>query len=150
MTSLLLANHKCCLKNKWRSNINSLYVVAPYWRWRSIISKLYIKNLSRTYKSLLNFARKYNLTTAWTLRVVSWSRGVTWLGSSSSKGREKGITPRNCEDVGFHNFLDFTQFFRIQSDSVLIEMNDVNNVIYNNIDYHDQLLKMYRFLTRSV
>ena len=47
-------------------------------------------------------------------------------------------------------FLDLTQLFDIQSDSVLIAMNDVNNVIYNNFDYQDQLLKMYSFLIRNV
>ena len=34
--------------------------------------------------------------------------------------------------------------------SVLVEMKDVDNVIYNNFEYHEQLLKMYRFLTRSL
>ena len=32
----------------------------------------------------------------------------------------------------FDDILDLTQFFYIWSESVLIEMNDVNNVIYNN------------------
>ena len=31
----------------------------------------------------------------------------------------------------FDDFLDLTQCFQIWLDSVLIEMNDVNNVIYN-------------------
>ena len=34
--------------------------------------------------------------------------------------------------------------------SVLFEMNDVNNVIYNNFEYDDQLPKMHRFLSRSL
>ena len=34
--------------------------------------------------------------------------------------------------------------------SVMIEINDVNNVINNNFDNHDQLPKMHRFLTRSL
>ena len=32
----------------------------------------------------------------------------------------------------FNDFLDLTQFFQILLDSVLIEMNDVKNGIYNN------------------
>ena len=33
--------------------------------------------------------------------------------------------------------------------SVLLGMNDVNIVIYNNFVAHDQLLKMYRFLQKK-
>ena len=50
----------------------------------------------------------------------------------------------------FYDFLDLTQFFQIWPDSVLIELNDVNNVNKNNFEYNDQLLKMHRFLTRSL
>ena len=50
----------------------------------------------------------------------------------------------------FDDILDLTQFFHMWPDSVLIEMNDVNNVIYNNFEYHDQLLKMHRFLSTSL
>ena len=32
----------------------------------------------------------------------------------------------------FDDFLDLTQFFQIWPDNILIEMNDVNRVIYNN------------------
>ena len=54
------------------------------------------------------------------------------------------------QSLKFDDFLDLTQFFHIWPDSVLIEMNDVNNVIYNNFEYHDQLMKIHRFLTRSL
>ena len=37
----------------------------------------------------------------------------------------------------FEDFLDLTQFFHIWPDSILIEMNDVNNIIYNKVEYHD-------------
>ena len=46
-------------------------------------------------------------------------------------------------------FFDLTQFFQIWPYSVFIGMNDVNNVIYNNFEYHDQLPKMHGFLFRS-
>ena len=32
----------------------------------------------------------------------------------------------------FDDFLDLAQFFQIWPDSVLVRMNDVNHVIYNN------------------
>ena len=32
----------------------------------------------------------------------------------------------------------------------MVEIIDVNNVIYNKFEYHDQFLKMHRFLTRSL
>ena len=35
------------------------------------------------------------------------------------------------------DFLDLAQFFQIWPDSVMIEMNYVNNVIYKNFEYHD-------------
>ena len=50
----------------------------------------------------------------------------------------------------FHDFLDLTQFFHIWQNSVFIEVIDVNNVIYINFKYHDQLLKMRRFLNMSL
>ena len=37
----------------------------------------------------------------------------------------------------FYDFLDLIQFFHIWSDSVLIEMNDVNNFICNNFAYNN-------------
>ena len=49
----------------------------------------------------------------------------------------------------FDVFLDLTQFFQICPDSFLFEMNDVNNVIWNNVEYHYQLPKVHRFLSRS-
>ena len=48
----------------------------------------------------------------------------------------------------FVDFSDFTQFFQMWPDSVLIDLNDVNNVIYINFKNHDQLLKVHRFLSR--
>ena len=45
--------------------------------------------------------------------------------------------------------LDLAQFFQIWSKSVLIKKNDDNNVIYNNFEYHEQLLKMHCFLSKS-
>ena len=36
----------------------------------------------------------------------------------------------------FFDYLDFAQFFQIGADSVLIEMNDVKNVIYNNFKWY--------------
>ena len=50
----------------------------------------------------------------------------------------------------FYDFSDLKQFFQIWLDSVLIEMNDANNVIYNNFEYIDQFLKMHRFFSRSL
>ena len=50
----------------------------------------------------------------------------------------------------FDDLLDLAQFFQIWPDSVLIEINDVNNVIYNNFNKHNQLPKMHRFLSRSL
>ena len=50
----------------------------------------------------------------------------------------------------FDHFLDHTQFFQIWPDSVLIRMNDVNNVIHNNFEYHEQLSKVHSFLSRSL
>ena len=47
-------------------------------------------------------------------------------------------------------FLDLTQIFHIWPDSVLNGMNDVNHVIYNNLNYDKQLLNMHCFLTRSL
>ena len=45
----------------------------------------------------------------------------------------------------FDGFYIAHYFFHIWPDSVLIfEMNDVNNVIYNNFEYHDQPLKSDR------
>ena len=35
----------------------------------------------------------------------------------------------------FDDFLDLTRFFHIWPGSVLIEMDDANNVIYNNFEY---------------
>ena len=39
----------------------------------------------------------------------------------------------------FDDFLDLPQFFHIWPESVLIGMNNVENVILNNFEYHDQL-----------
>ena len=50
----------------------------------------------------------------------------------------------------FNDFLNLIQLFPMTPYSVLIEMNDVNNVIHNNFEYNDYLLKMHRFLTRSL
>ena len=50
----------------------------------------------------------------------------------------------------FDNFLNLIQLFPMTLYSVLVEMNDVNNVIYHNFEYHDQLLKMHRFITRNL
>ena len=50
----------------------------------------------------------------------------------------------------FDDFLDLTPFFQIWPDSVLNEMNDVNNVIYNNFKKHYQLPKMHRILSKSL
>ena len=50
----------------------------------------------------------------------------------------------------FDDFLDLTQFFHIWPNSVLIEMINVNNVIHNNFEYHDQHLDMHYFLTRTL
>ena len=62
------------------------------------------------------------------------------------------LPPRASEVDQTHKFDDFlylTQFFQIWPDSVLIDMKDVNNVIYNSFDNPDQLLNMHRFFTRS-
>ena len=48
------------------------------------------------------------------------------------------------------DFLDFKQFCQIWPDSVLIEIVDVNNVIYSNFECHDQLLKMQCFLSGTL
>ena len=50
----------------------------------------------------------------------------------------------------FDDFLNLIQLFPMTPYGVLVEMNDVNNFIYNNFVSHDQLLKMHRFLTRSL
>ena len=50
----------------------------------------------------------------------------------------------------FDYILDITQFLQIWTDSGLIEMNDVNNVIYNNFKWHNQLQKINHFLSRSL
>ena len=50
----------------------------------------------------------------------------------------------------FDVFSNLTQIFSMTPYRVLVGMNDVNNVIYNNFVSHDQLLKMHRFLTRSL
>ena len=49
----------------------------------------------------------------------------------------------------FDDFLDLPQFFQIWPESVLIQMNDINNVIDNTLEYGDQLPKMHHFLSRS-
>ena len=51
-----------------------------------------------------------------------------------------------------HKFdiLNLIQLFPTTPYSVLVGMNDVNNDIYNNFEYYDQLLKMHHFLTRSL
>ena len=50
----------------------------------------------------------------------------------------------------FDDFLNLIQLFPITPYSVLFEKNDVNNVIYNIFEEHDQLPKMHRFLFRSL
>jgi len=50
----------------------------------------------------------------------------------------------------FYDFLNLIQLFTMTPLSVLVGLNDVNNVIYNNFEYHDQLLKMHHFLTRRL
>ena len=50
----------------------------------------------------------------------------------------------------FDYFSDLTQFIHVWPVSVLIGLNDVNNVIYSNFEYRDQLLKVHRFLSRSL
>ena len=50
----------------------------------------------------------------------------------------------------FDDFLDLTPFFQIWPDSVLIEMNDVNNVIYNNFELHDELSRIHSFHSKSL
>ena len=46
------------------------------------------------------------------------------------------VLPSQASEVDqtqkLYDFLDLTQFFQIWPDSVLIKLNDVNNVIYNN------------------
>ena len=64
----------------------------------------------------------------------------TVLPPAASKADQTHI----CDD-----FLNLTQFFQILLFSVLIEMNDVNNVIYN-FELYNQLLRIHRFLTRSL
>ena len=49
----------------------------------------------------------------------------------------------------FDDILDLIQFFQIGPESVLIEVNGDNNVIYNNFEYDDQLPKNSSFLSRS-
>ena len=44
----------------------------------------------------------------------------------------------------FYDFFDLTQFFQIRQKSVLVEMNNVDNVIYNNFEYHDQPFRLHR------
>ena len=46
-------------------------------------------------------------------------------------------------------FLDLTQYFQVWPKNVSIEMNSVNNVIYKNFQYNDQLSKIHCFLSRS-
>ena len=50
----------------------------------------------------------------------------------------------------FDYLLNLTQLFPMTPYSVLVEINYVNNVIYNKFVFHDQLPKMHRFLTRSL
>ena len=50
----------------------------------------------------------------------------------------------------FGDFSNLTQLFSMTPYSVLVRMIDVDNVNYNNCVSHDQLLKMHRFLTRSL
>ena len=50
----------------------------------------------------------------------------------------------------FDDFLNLTQIFSMTPYSVLVRMNDVDNVIYNYFVSHDQLLKIHCFLTRSL
>ena len=59
-------------------------------------------------------------------------------------------TERLCNDQThiYDDFLDFRQFYQIWPDSVLIEMNDVNNAILKNFEYYDQLPKVRLFLSR--
>jgi len=43
----------------------------------------------------------------------------------------------------FDDFLNLTQLFSMTPNSVLVVMNDVNNVIYNNFVAHDQFKEKY-------
>ena len=64
------------------------------------------------------------------------------------------VLPREASKVNqthkFDDFLNLIQLFPMTQYSVLIEINNVNNVIYNNFVTHDQLPKMHCFLTRSL
>ena len=66
--------------------------------------------------------------------------------NSSPSGRLQSLPNSQI----WYDFFRSSQFFQIRPDSVLIEMNDINNVIYNNFEYHDQLPKMHCFLSRSL
>ena len=50
----------------------------------------------------------------------------------------------------FVDFQNLIQLFLIKAYSVLIEIEVVRSYVINNFDYHDQLLNMHRFLTRSL
>ena len=47
-------------------------------------------------------------------------------------------------------YLDLAQCFQIWSNSVLIKMNYVRNNDINNFEYHNQIPKVHRFLSRSL
>ena len=49
----------------------------------------------------------------------------------------------------FDDFLNLTQLFSMTPYSVLVGINNVNNVIYNNFVSNGQLLNMHRLLTRA-
>ena len=60
------------------------------------------------------------------------------------------LPPGPSEVDQTNKFDDLTQLYKIWPHSVLIEMNDVNNVIFNNFKQHDQLPTMQHFLSRSL
>ena len=50
----------------------------------------------------------------------------------------------------FYDFYNLIQVFPKTRHSVLVEIKVVRNSILNNFEYHNQPLKMHRFLTRSL
>ena len=50
----------------------------------------------------------------------------------------------------FDDFLDLIQFFQNWPDSVLIEMNDVQNDVMNNFKFHDELSRIHNFQSKSL
>ena len=52
-----------------------------------------------------------------------------------------------CQTHKFDDFFNLMYLFPMTPYSVVIEMNDVNSVIYNYFEYHYQLPKMHCFLS---